>query len=84
MERGTKENPLIMQMIREVKPSELIFMTLVTLAPVAIALLMQKPGLRQAIEMRLFHTGVKISKKGELFWYKMGLRAQTYYDIAKL
>jgi len=62
----------------------LVFVGLMSLAPVVIAILMQKPALRQAIVMRTTHySGEFCSRQGE-FWNGMAAKSKQAYNAARL
>lgn len=66
------------------KPRDVIILTIVSLAPVALALLMQKPALRQAMKMKLCHT-VKVSSQMTAdFFQVIADNAASEYARAKL
>lgn len=82
---GTRENPVYMRfMDAEVSPGKFILMTAVTLAPVAIAILMQKPALRQAITMRLWNTATVVSIRQSEFWLAIAAKTERRFQIAKM
>lgn len=57
---------------------------LVTLIPVAIALLMQKPALRQAVAMRTAHAS-KVFCQGQAdFWQGLATRSAQVYNKARM
>jgi hypothetical protein len=57
---------------------------ILTLAPVAVAILMQNPALRQAIQMRAWHFTRAFCRKNAEAWRKLESIAATRYDIARL
>jgi len=62
----------------------LIFVGIMSLAPVVIAIVMQKPALRQAIVMRTAHySGEFCSAQGE-FWNDLAAKSKTVYNTARL
>lgn len=81
-EQGTAKNPIVMKMIAERPP--LIQMFVLTVAPVAIAILMQKPALRQVIAMRLAHDAKEFCQGMADFWQDMALKCGTAYHKARM
>lgn len=62
----------------------LIFVGVLSLAPVVAAILMQKPALRQAIVMNLSHHGKEFcSRQGE-FWNGMSARCAQVYNTSRM
>jgi len=66
-------------LIRELGPALLL-----TLIPVAIALLMQKPALRQAIAMRAAHASKAFCQIQADWWAGMATRSAQAYNRARL
>jgi hypothetical protein len=85
-EQGTSKNPLVMKVIPPEPPGlgALIRMTILTVAPIAVAIIMQKPALRQAIVMRATHEAKYFCQRMADFWQDMALKAGTAYNKAKL
>jgi hypothetical protein len=82
---GTHDNPIHMRIVAEKPPiGKLVIVGLFTLAPVAIAILMQNSSLRQAIHMRVWFTARKMSHSGAEWWRRMETIADHHYDIARL
>jgi hypothetical protein len=55
----------------------------VSLAPVAIAVLMQKPALRQAIQMKIFHTSkIACQHVADFFQIMATKSAQEYQKVS--
>ena len=76
--------PVYMKLISDMSPGKLVLMTVVTLAPVIAAILMQNPALRQSIQMRFW-------KKAELsytnlsgFFERSAKQCQLKYDLARM
>jgi len=64
--------------------AKMVFVGLLTLAPVAVAILMQNPALRQQLVMRLWHSGeVATGKTGRAFEI-MARKCHMKYDLARL
>lgn len=57
---------------------------IVTLIPVAIALLMQKPALRQALAMKSAHYARRFCQAQADFWQSMATGAAQAYNRARL
>lgn len=64
--------------------SKLVIVGLLTLAPVAIAILMQNPALRQALEMKAWNGARIICRKNARMWANLESIAATRYDVARL
>lgn len=84
-ELGTPANPVTVSVTPQpVKPHDLVMGIVVTLLPVAIAVLMQKPALRHMLAMRALHmvkiTGDRIAEIGNL----ISGRAATEYNKVRL
>jgi hypothetical protein len=62
---------------------DIIMMTLVTILPVAIVILMQKPALRQALIMRTSHTGRTLCNQQANFWKTASRKFDTIYNQAR-
>jgi len=83
---GTASEPI---WIRTVRDDASLFKDLgpailITLIPVAIALLMQKPALRQAVVMRTAHAS-KVFCQGQAdFWQGLATRSAQVYNKARL
>lgn len=84
-EQGTPENPIYMKWIQSGDTtSKLIVVGLLSLAPVAAAILMQQPALRQAIKMRVWNLAAKTSVKQSNWWLELARKAERQYSLAKL
>jgi broad-specificity NMP kinase len=82
---GQKDNPMWMAIIPQPpKPRDMILITLVSLAPIVIALLMQKPSLRQAIQMRAFHTTKVASQNVADFFQVIATKSAQEYQKVQL
>lgn len=82
---GTENNPVRVTMNPpEVKPGRLILMVAVSVLPVAIAILMQRSDLRQAIVMRATHATKAICQRQADFWQTMATRSAQAYNEARL
>lgn len=69
---------------QDVNPGKLLAIGLLSLAPVVVAILMQNPALRQALQLRAWHIARQAAKKGEAWCDKMGAIANHRYDLARL
>lgn len=85
-EPGSNENPIVMKLVPGDPPgmAALIRMTVFTVAPIAIAIIMQKPALRQAIVMRATHEAKNFCQTMADFWQDMALKMGTAYNRAKM
>lgn len=63
---------------------KLAAVALLTLAPVAVAILMQNPALRQALEMKAWHGIRQFCRGNSKAWARLESIAATRYDIARL
>lgn len=87
MHAGTSpETPVWFRTVRDDSSlvKELAPALLMTLIPVAIALLMQKPALRQAIAMRAAHASKSFCQGQADFWQDMATRSAQMYNKARL
>ena len=85
MNGETANNPIHMKIVgTEPNVSKLVLVAALSLAPVAVAILMQNPSLRQAIQMRAWFTLRKVSHTGAQWWRKMEVVADHHYDLARL
>lgn len=84
-ERGSVGKPVYVALSTS-KPSmkDFVLMTLVTIVPVAIAILMQKPALRQSLVMRATHLGKEFCHLQADMWNKAGDSCAVAYNKAKL
>jgi len=81
----TADNPIFMRMIgTDTGPAKLVFVGLLTLAPVAVAILMQNPALRQHITMKLWHSGELASAKTARSFEVIARKCHMKYDLARL
>jgi hypothetical protein len=92
-ELGTVSNPVNVALRTTRPPSvkELIGLTLMTVLPIGIAILMQKPAMRQMLIMRATHYGKEfchwqatVWSKGVDAWNKGGDTFAQAYNKAKL
>lgn len=84
IEIGTAQKPMhiVLSSMKPPTAKEAVMLTLVTVAPIALAILMQKPALRQAILMRATHYGKEICRWGADICNKGGdACAQTYNKV---
>jgi len=81
----TPQNPVYMRIMgTDATPGKLIFVGLLTLAPVAVAILMQNPALRQQITMRLWHSGEVTASQTSRAFEIMARKCHMKYDLARL
>lgn len=79
------DNPIWMALIpQKPKPRDMAVMMVLSIAPIAIAILMQKPALRQAIIMRTMHTTKEVCQEMADFWQIMATKAAQGYQKAQL
>lgn len=83
IERGTWKNPVHVSMTARPSVKDTIGMVLITVLPVAIAILMQKPALRQMLIMRATHMGKEFCRMQADFWNTAGDELGTMYNKAK-
>lgn len=83
--QGTDKNPLVMKIQPpNANPARLALMMAFTIAPVALAILMQHPALRQQLQMRFWWTVKRVAGQSSKTWGNVESIAQTHYDIARL
>lgn len=85
-ELGTQENPVWMAVsgVQKPKVKDIVIVTVISLAPVAIAILMQKPALRQAIVMRFWHYSRATTQAIANTFQDCATKAAMEYNKAKL
>lgn len=66
------------------KAKDMILVTAVSIAPVIIAVLIQKPALRQAIVMRALHTSKEFCQEMADFWQKLATKSAQGYQKVQL
>lgn len=82
---GTDKNPISIKLVgQETKPVTLFMVGLLSIAPVIVAILMQNPGLRQAIKMRSYYYARIICGKNAQYWRKLETIADHRYDLSRL
>jgi len=82
---GSKDNPLWMALMpREIKVKDFAIAVVLTVGPIAIAMLMQKPALRQAIRMRILHTTKEASQSLADAFQTIATKSAQGYQKAKL
>ena len=82
---GSETNPVRVAMSPvEIKPGRMFLMVAVSVLPVAIAILMQRPDLRQAIVMRVHLTSKAICQRQADFWQTAATRSAQAYQTARL
>ena len=69
-------------MSRELK--SLIRMTVYTAVPVVVALMIQRPAMRQMAWMRVTHGAKTFCQLNADFWQELALKAGTAYNRAKM
>jgi hypothetical protein len=57
---------------------------IITAVPIGVALLMQRPELRQRLAMRTAHGAKTFCQRQADFWQDMALKAGTAYNKARL
>jgi hypothetical protein len=84
-DRGSLGKPVYVALSAS-RPSikDALGMILVTVLPVAIVILMQRPALRQSLVMRGTHVGKEFCRIQADFWNKAGDSFGTAYNKAKL
>lgn len=85
-EVGTVTNPMHVALRTGKPPSmkDLIGITLISVLPIAIAVLMQKPALRQMLVMRSFHYGKEVCHGMADALNKAGDMCSTQYNKARM
>lgn len=85
MELGTDaSHPIHMKLISDVKLSRLILVGALTIAPVAVAILMQNPALRQQLQMRFWRSlGLGMAHTGSVF-ADAAEKCRMKYDLARM
>lgn len=83
-EIGTPSKPVYVHLSTTPNIRDSIGMILITVIPVAIAIIMQKPALRQAIAMRTYSLGNKICRTQADMWNNLASICSTHYDIARM
>jgi hypothetical protein len=79
------ESPIWMALVPvDPKIKNMVVFTLASIAPVAIAILMQKPQLRQAIAMRTMHTSKVICQDMADMFQTLANHSATAYQKAQL
>lgn len=81
---GEKGSPIHMKLVSEASPGKLAAMILLTLAPVAIAVLMQNPALRQALQMKLWKRMEIINTNAASYFDTAAKQAKFKYELAKM
>jgi hypothetical protein len=66
------------------KMKDAIILTILSIMPIALAVLMQKPALRQAIQMRTYHTSKIICQDMADFWQVMATKSAQGYQKVQL
>lgn len=62
----------------------LVFVGIMSIAPVAIAILMQKASLRQSIIMHASHYGGEICSAQSELWASAAARCKQAYNVARM
>jgi hypothetical protein len=82
---GTKGNPIHMKIVgSDISVGKLTVVALFTVAPVAAAIIMQNPALRQSLEMKFWNGLRAASRNTAKLSAKLESIAATRYDIARL
>lgn len=80
-----QNNPLWMALVpRPIEKKALIIAIALPLIPVAVAILMQRPAMRQAIQMRFFHTSKVVSQHMADFFQIMATKSAQEYQKAQM
>lgn len=78
-------DPVVVRILpRKISAGELGGAMLVTVVPVAVVILMQKPELRQSLQMRAWHYWMHLSEFMSGFWQHQSLNASTEYNKARM
>lgn len=79
------ETPIWMALVPvDPKLKNIVIFTLASIAPVAIAILMQKPSLRQAIVMRSFHISKVVCQETADFFQVLATKSAQEYQKVQL
>jgi hypothetical protein len=82
---GDKNTPVHTKIMgSDASMGKLALVAVFTLAPVAIAILMQNPALRQSIQMKGWAAFRKFAHESARKWERLESIAATHYDIARL
>jgi hypothetical protein len=83
---GSKsEHPIWMAVVpQKPKAKDMLIVTLFSIAPIAIAVLMQKPTLRQAIVMRSCHLSKNVCQEMADFWQILATKSAQAYQKAQM
>jgi hypothetical protein len=83
---GTEQNPIHMKWIPpQIKPVKtIVFQTLMVAIPIGVAMIMQRPDLRQMLTMRVWHGIKTFSQANADFWQANAINAATKYNRARL
>lgn len=63
---------------------DIVIVTAISVAPIAIAILMQKPALRQAIVMKYFHYSKELAQELADVFQSMATKAAQGYQKASM
>jgi hypothetical protein len=63
---------------------KLLLISAISLAPVVLAILMQKSALRQSIVMHASHYGGEICSAQAEFWASKAAQCKTVYNVARM
>lgn len=84
-ESGTESNPIWMTFVpRPIDKKALIVAVILPIIPICVAYLIQKPDLRQNIQMRLFHTSRITCQHVADFFQVMATKSAQEYQKAKM
>lgn len=85
IERGSASKPVFVA-LSAARPSlkDSIGMIAITVLPVALAILMQKPALRQALVMKATHFGKEFCAWQGEFWNGAAANCATAYNKARM
>lgn len=78
------ENPIWMALLpTKPKIKDLLIVTVLSITPVAMAILMQKPALRQEIQMKALHISKIVCQEMADFWQILATKsAQEYQKVS--
>lgn len=82
--QGTEENPVHMKIMADEHPGRFLMVLALSLVPVAAAIWMQSPALRQKVQMTFWHDVHKLAAGNAARWTRLESIARTRYDIARL
>jgi hypothetical protein len=81
---GEAGNPVHTKIVGDGGIGKVIAVTVISLAPVAIAILAQNPALRQSLELRAWSYMRLLAARNVRAWQKLEAMAQARYELARL